>query len=258
VDRQGVRGVRFRRHPDTGRSVRLPGRLWPDGGAPAAATPARRQRVTLGSLVGAGHAGQVDAAGQYRRSGRANTGRRLPDIGSPRAPGAADTRDRRRGIRTPRQQARWTAGSRGVHRRSRCPTGKRPQGTAAAGPTARRQGRRLVITVDLVGSDTSGLLRLGASSIQTDPDGSRRILWIRGMIKRPGGRAPRPARRERAAAKWPHPYHGSGAHRRAIRRLRRSCDTVGAAVMCSVADRLGGAGLEWLRTLSVGGLAGGE
>jgi hypothetical protein len=28
--------------------------------------------------------------------------------------------------------------------------------------------------------------------------------------------------------------------------------------MCSVADRLGGARLEWLRTLSVGGLAGDE
>src|SRR6266508_745677 len=41
-------------------------------------------------------------------------------------------------------------------------------------------------------------------------------------------------------------YHGSAAHRRAIRRLRSSCDPVGAAVMGSVADRLGGAGLEWL------------
>ena len=35
-----------------------------------------------------------------------------------------------------------------------------------------------------------------------------------------------------------HPYHGSAAKRRAIRRLRSSDETVGAAVLCSVADRL--------------------
>jgi glyoxylase I family protein len=41
--------------------------------------------------------------------------------------------------------------------------------------------------------DGSGLLRLGASSIQTDPDGPRRIVWmIKQMIKPPGD-ATRPA-----------------------------------------------------------------
>jgi hypothetical protein len=36
----------------------------------------------------------------------------------------------------------------------------------------------------------------------------------------------------------PHPYHESAAKRRAKPRRRRSFGTVGAAVMCSVADRL--------------------
>jgi hypothetical protein len=40
----------------------------------------------------------------------------------------------------------------------------------------------------------------------------------------------------------PHPYHGSAAKRRANRRLRSSRRTVGGEGMCSVADRLGGAG----------------
>jgi hypothetical protein len=34
--------------------------------------------------------------------------------------------------------------------------------------------------------------------------------------------------------KWPHPYHGSAAHRRAIRRLRSSHHTVAVAVMGSL------------------------
>jgi hypothetical protein len=36
---------------------------------------------------------------------------------------------------------------------------------------------------------------------------------------------------EGTSLNWPRPYHGSDAHRRAIRRLRRSRDTVSAAVM---------------------------
>jgi hypothetical protein len=51
----------------------------------------------------------------------------------------------------------------------------------------------------------------------------------------------------------PHPYHGSVAKRCASQCLRSSRRTVGGEGMCSVADRLGGARLEWLRTLSVGG-----
>jgi hypothetical protein len=138
---------------------------------------------TLGLLVGAGHAGQVDAAGRYPRSGRADTGRRLPDTGSPRAPGAADTRDRRRDIRTPRQRARWTAGAEA----SPTTAGVRPERDRKvrhrpARPPD-RQIRRLVITVDLVGSRHIWPAQVGCL---VDPDGSRRILWIRGMIKRPG------------------------------------------------------------------------
>jgi ABC transporter len=42
-----------------------------------------------------------------------------------------------------------------------------------------------------------------------------------------------------SASRWPHPYHGSGAKRRASRRLRRSCDTVSAAVMGSLRPEAG-------------------
>jgi hypothetical protein len=35
-------------------------------------------------------------------------------------------------------------------------------------------------------------------------------------------------------ARWPHPYHGSAAKRRAKARLRRSLRTVGGQVMCSL------------------------
>ena len=41
----------------------------------------------------------------------------------------------------------------------------------------------------------------------------------------------------------PHPYHGSAAKRCASQCLRSSRRTVGGQGMCSVADRLGGAGL---------------
>jgi hypothetical protein len=41
---------------------------------------------------------------------------------------------------------------------------------------------------------------------------------------------------EGATLKWPHPYHGSAAKRRAIPRLRSSRDTVEAAVMGPVAS----------------------
>jgi hypothetical protein len=41
-----------------------------------------------------------------------------------------------------------------------------------------------VLSVDLVGYGRICLLRLNASSIQADPDGSRRIVWmIKRMIK---------------------------------------------------------------------------
>jgi hypothetical protein len=42
----------------------------------------------------------------------------------------------------------------------------------------------MVLYVGLVGPVGSGLLRLSASSIKTDPEGTRRIVWtIKRMIK---------------------------------------------------------------------------
>jgi hypothetical protein len=48
----------------------------------------------------------------------------------------------------------------------------------------KHQIRSLVLCVDLVGSRRIWLLTLDAPSVQTDPDGSRRIVWmIKRMIK---------------------------------------------------------------------------
>jgi hypothetical protein len=41
-----------------------------------------------------------------------------------------------------------------------------------------RRIRSLVLCVDLVGSRRLCLLRLGASSVASGPDGSRRIVWM--------------------------------------------------------------------------------
>jgi hypothetical protein len=136
--------------------------------------PLRRDgsACTLGLLVGAGHAGQVDAADRYRRSGRTDTGRRLPDTGSPRLPA----------LRTPAT----AAGSSG-----HCGSGHAGQpaaeaSTAAAGVRPERdrkvrhrparppdrQIRRLVISVDLVGSRWIWPAQVGV------PRRSRRIKTV--------------------------------------------------------------------------------
>jgi hypothetical protein len=90
---QGVRGVRFHRHPDTGRGVRLR----QDGGGPAAAFAApRRDRAC-----------RIRSSGLVKWPGRRSQGRTAVGMGGhrtrpgehrePARPGDADTRDRRRG-----------------------------------------------------------------------------------------------------------------------------------------------------------------
>jgi hypothetical protein len=65
------------------------------------------------------------------------------------------------------------------------PSGPETGGIHTARADPNRQIRSLVLCVDLVGPDGFGLLRLGASSIWSDPDGSRWIVWmIKRMIKR--------------------------------------------------------------------------
>jgi hypothetical protein len=89
-DSHDVGGVRFRSHP--GHRGRCP------AGRPVAAglerTRGRRSGAaaaprTLDLLVCAGQVVQVDAAGGYRLSGRAATGRGLPDTREPARPGTA-------------------------------------------------------------------------------------------------------------------------------------------------------------------------
>jgi hypothetical protein len=55
---------------------------------------------------------------------------------------------------------------------------------AARDPKPNRQIRSLVLYVDLVGSRRIWLLMSEASSVWSEPDGSRRIVWmIKQMIK---------------------------------------------------------------------------
>jgi hypothetical protein len=106
-----------------------------------------------------------------------------------------------------------------------------------APPWPHRQIRSLVLCVDLVGSRRIWPAHVGGV---VDPDGSRRIPSDR-LDDQPDDQAAGPhsiaaSPTVASAAEWPHPYHGSAAHRRAIARLRSSHQTVGAAVMGSVAD----------------------
>jgi hypothetical protein len=163
----------------------------------------------VGLLVCAGQVGQVDAAGWYRLSGRADTGHGLPDTGSPHAPA----------LRTPTTAA-GACGHRG--------SGHAGQPAAAPSTTAAmsdRNGTALCGTgqhpgltarsvawcsaSDWSAPDGSALLRLGASSVQAGPEGTCRIVW---MIKH----LPTPNRMARVleAHNWavpgalPRPTHG--------------------------------------------------
>ena len=108
----------------------------------------------------------------------------------PQAPSAADTATAVAPC-SPAAAPRWTAGTSTVPCHSDIRPGAGPQGAAAA-------STRLGLTATSVAwcsasiwsaPDGSGLLTLDAASIQTDRDGSSRIVrMINGMIKRPGGR----------------------------------------------------------------------
>ena len=66
----------------------------------------------------------------------------------------------------------------------RVPSGPETVSIHAARADLNRLILSLVLCVDLVGSRPVCLLRLDASSIQTDPDGTRRIIWmIERMVK---------------------------------------------------------------------------
>jgi hypothetical protein len=155
ADSQGVRGVRFRCHPDTGRGVRLR----QDGGGSAAAVAAPRQdRRMLGLLV---CAGQLARSTQPGENG-------CPDGWTPdaacRPPGAGTPRHRGhprppQGMGTLRQRPRWTAGSRTVHHPAAMPdqNGTPMCGTGQHAP-AERQIRSLGAAGNLASSwkDSAG------------------------------------------------------------------------------------------------------
>jgi hypothetical protein len=92
ADSQGVRGVRFRCHPDTGRGVRLR----QDGGGPAAAVAAPR-RDRAGRICSSALLNWPGRRSQRRTAVRMPGHRTRPgEHQEPACPGTADTRDRRR------------------------------------------------------------------------------------------------------------------------------------------------------------------
>jgi hypothetical protein len=150
ADSHGVRGRWCRNYLDTGRGVRLPGRLRQDGGGPAAAVPARRQRRTLRCS-----SGLVNWA---RSTPPADTG--CPDARPPaaacRTPGARTPPARRRPATTagacghcgsghagqPAADPSATVAMSDRNRTPLCGTGQHPPD---------RQIRSLVLCVELVG-----------------------------------------------------------------------------------------------------------
>jgi hypothetical protein len=139
--RRPVRG-----HPDSGRGVRLPGRLRRDGDRPAAAVPAPRL-CRAGCACSPTLANWVSrhVADGYRLSGRADTGRGLPDTGRPHASG----------LRTPATAAEACGHCGGGHAGqpapSRpppppppCPTGTGPDHKVRHRPAPRLTARRSV------------------------------------------------------------------------------------------------------------------
>jgi hypothetical protein len=165
ADSPGVRGVRFRSHPDTGHSVRLPGRLRRDCRGPQ---PPFRHHGSAAQLAVARlrwSRGQVDATGGYRLSGCVDTGRGLPGARTPRHCGHLRPRQ---GVRTLRQRDRNGTAMCGTGQH-RCLTARSVAWCSASIWSA---------------PDGSALLTLGASSIQTDREGPHRIVrMIYGMIK---------------------------------------------------------------------------
>ena len=172
ADSQGVRGVRFHRHPDTGRSVRQR----QDGGGPAAAVAAPRRdrasRICSSALV----MWPVDAARGEQLSGCLDTGRGLANTGSRHAPAR---RTPATAVGDGDTAAAATLGSRQQDRpppRQPCPTGTGPNVGYRPPRPADRQIRSLVLRVGLVGSQSdlgcSGWTPCRSRRIQTGPVGS--------------------------------------------------------------------------------------
>jgi hypothetical protein len=143
--------------------VRLARRRWSRG-------PGRRSRP-VPAVRTRGH--RPPPAGHRKPVGSRRCAHPRPPQGHPDT-AAADTLDSRQPRRPPPQPVSDR------NETATCGTG-RPDRPTARPPD--RQIRRLVITVDLVGSRHIWPAQVGCL---VDPDGSRRILWIRGMIKRPG------------------------------------------------------------------------
>ena len=168
ADSQGVRGVRFHRHPDTGRSVRQR----QDGGGPAAAVAApRRDRAS-----------RICSSALLNWPGRRSQGRtavRMPghrtrpgEHREPARPGTADTRDRHRawGHCGSGHAGQPAAGPSTT--RQPCPTGPGPNVGYRPARPADRQIRSLVLCVGLVGSRPIWPAHVGGP---VGPDGSRRV-----------------------------------------------------------------------------------
>jgi hypothetical protein len=172
ADSHGVRGVRLRGHPDTGRGVRLPGRLRQKLRGPTTAVPAprqRRARCACSSVL----------VKRARSTLPADTG--CPDARTPdaacRTPGARTPRRcghprLRQGRADLRQRPRWTAGSRAVHHRSRVRPERDRNGRYRPARPPDRQIRSLVLRVDLDGSRRKWPAHVGCL---VDPEGSRTI-----------------------------------------------------------------------------------
>jgi hypothetical protein len=169
ADRQGVRGVRFRSHPDTGR-----GSGWAGRRRTRSRRSARRQdragwSCSSALVKGPGRRNQRRTAVRLRGHWT-----RPAEHREPTRPGTADTRDRRRagGHCGSRHAGQPAAGPSTT--RQPCPTGTGPR-------CADRQIGRLVLGVDLVGSRRIWPAQVGCL---VDRVGSRRA-----------GRPPRLARR---------------------------------------------------------------
>jgi hypothetical protein len=168
ADSQGVGGVRFHRHPDTGRSVRQR----QDGCGPAAAVAAPR-RDRAGRICSSVLLNWPGRRSQRRTAVRMPGHRTRPgEHREPARPGTADTRDRRRawGPRGSGHAGQPAAGPSTT--RQPCPTGTGPNVGYRPARPADRQIRSLMLSVGLVGSRRIWPAHLGCL---VGPDGSRRI-----------------------------------------------------------------------------------